>query len=221
MKKVGVRRFFQATSLMLISAVLVACQSVYYKTMEQFGYEKREILVDRVVDARDAQKETKEQFKSALEKFTDVVNLDGGDLEEKYEVINTEFKRCESKAEAVNARINDVVNVGEALFKEWNAELDQYSSAKLRKASRQKLDQTRNQYDQLIRSMRRAEAKIAPVLMAFRDQVLYLKHNLNAQAIASLKQELISVEDNVATLIKEMEAAIAEADGFIKTMVES
>ena len=208
---------------MLVSAawLVAGCQSVYYKTMEQFGYEKREILVDRVIDARDAQKETKEQFKSALEKFSDVVNFDGGDLEEKYEIINSEFKRCESKAEAVHSRINDVVNVGEALFDEWNAELDQYSSSKLRRSSRQKLDQTRDQYDQLIRSMRKAEAKIAPVLTAFRDQVLYLKHNLNAQAIASLKQELVAVENNVATLIKDMEAAIAEANGFIKTMVES
>lgn len=221
MKKVGVRRLLQAASLLLIALQAVGCQSMYYKTMEQFGYEKREILVDRVIDARDAQKETREQFKSALEKFSDVVNFDGGDLEEKHEILNSEFKRCKSKAEAVHSRINDVVKVGEALFDEWNAELDQYSSSKLRRDSRQKLDLTRDQYDQLIRSMRRAEAKIAPVLMAFRDQVLYLKHNLNAQAIASLKQELVSVENNVDTLIKDMDAAIDEADGFIKTMVES
>jgi chromosome segregation ATPase len=177
--------------------------------------------VDRVVEARDAQKESKEQFKSALEKFSDVVNFEGGDLEEKYEVLNSEFKRCESKAEAVNNRINDVENVGTALFQEWKAELEQYSSAKLRNSSRKKLEQTRDQYDQVIRSMRKAESKIAPVLSAFQDQVLYLKHNLNAHAIASLKQELVSVESNVATLIREMEAAIAEADGFIETMVES
>jgi len=221
MEKVRGRQVLQTAILVLVVWVGTGCQSVYYKTMEQFGYEKREILVDRVIEARDAQKESKEQFKSALEKFSDVVNFEGGDLEEKYEVLNSEFKRCESKAEAVNNRINDVENVGTALFQEWKAELEQYSSAKLRNSSRKKLEQTRDQYDQVIRSMRKAESKIAPVLSAFQDQVLYLKHNLNAHAIASLKQELVSVESNVATLIREMEAAIAEADGFIKTMVES
>ena len=70
----------------------------------------------------------------------------------------------------------------------------------------------------LIDAMKRVENKIDPVLSAFRDQVLFLKHNLNAQAIASLKSELASVEDDVAALIKEMEASIAEADKFIKTM---
>ena len=66
--------------------------------------------------------------------------------------------------------------------------------------------------------MKRAEAKIEPVLSAFRDQVLFLKHNLNAQAIASLQDELASVKADIASLIKEMEVSIAEADEFIKAM---
>ena len=66
--------------------------------------------------------------------------------------------------------------------------------------------------------MKRAERKIDPVLSAFQDQVLYLKHNLNAQAIASLQSELASIEIDVARLIKEMEASIKEADSFIRTM---
>jgi hypothetical protein len=215
------RRILAAAGLAWMASLIISCQSVYYKTMEQFGYEKREILVDRVIAARDAQEETKDQFKSALEKFSDVVNFKGGDLEEEYETLNSQYKRCESKAEAVSTRINDVQSVGTALFKEWEAELDQYSSANLRNASRKKLDQTRREYDRLIHSMRKAEAKITPVLTAFHDQVLYLKHNLNAQAIASLNQELSTVENNVAILIREMETAISEANGFIKTMVES
>jgi hypothetical protein len=69
--------------------------------------------------------------------------------------------------------------------------------------------------------MKRAEAKIDPVLAVFRDQVLFLKHNLNARAIVSIQNELVSVETDVASLIREMEASINEADGFIKTMASS
>ncbi len=67
--------------------------------------------------------------------------------------------------------------------------------------------------------MKRAEKKIDPVLLVFRDQVLFLKHNLNAQAIASLQGELVSIKTDVASLISEMEASIREADAFIKEMV--
>ena len=132
------------------------------------------------------------------------------------------IKRAESEAKAddVKDRIDAVEGVSEALFDEWEDELEQYTSASLRRDSERKMVQTRRQYDQLIKAMRRAESKIAPVLRAFRDQVLYLKHNLNAQAIASLQSELVGVKSDIADLIQEMEKSIGEANSFINTMLE-
>jgi len=60
--------------------------------------------------------------------------------------------------------------------------------------------------------------KIDPVLTAFRDQVLFLKHNLNARALAALQNELDAIQTDVASLIREMEASIAEANAFIDAM---
>ena len=59
-----------------------------------------------------------------------------------------------------------------------------------------------------------------PVLVAFHDQVLFLKHNLNARAISSLQTELVSVEAEVDALIRDMEASIKEADAFINAMTK-
>jgi vacuolar-type H+-ATPase subunit D/Vma8 len=206
----------------LLSLMLSAgCQKAYYSTMEAFGKHKRDILVDRVTDARDAQNEAKEQFASALEEFSAVLNFSGGDLKKQYDTLSAAYQDSESKSQAVSSRIQDVKRVAGALFKEWEAELDQYSSDTLRRSSEQKLRQTRGQYDKLIGAMERAESKIKPVLAALNDQVLYLKHNLNAQAIASLQNELATVETDVAALIKEMEKSIAEADVFINAMTQS
>ena len=66
--------------------------------------------------------------------------------------------------------------------------------------------------------MKRAESKIQPVLSVFNDLVLYLKHNLNAQAIAALQGELVGLEENVDRLVREMEASIREADQFISKL---
>lgn len=199
---------------------LCGCQSVYYKTMETFGHPKRDILVSRVEDTRDAQQETKEQFQTALEKFTAVVNFSGDELEKKYTELKSELERSESKANALHKHIRDVEDVSEALFEEWENELEDYSNDNLRRSSEQKLEQTRQQYTQLISAMKRAEAKIEPVLSSFRDQVLFLKHNLNARAVASLQDELDSVKADTAVLIREMEKSIAQADTFIKAMAE-
>jgi Protein of unknown function (DUF2959) len=78
--------------------------------------------------------------------------------------------------------------------------------------------QTRQRYTPLLRTMKRAEATMTPVLAAFRDQVLFLKHNLNARALAAIRQEGVAVETEITGLIRAMEAAIAEADAFMKTL---
>ena len=198
--------------------ILGGCSGVYYGTMEKFGYHKRDILVDRVQDARDAQQEAKKQFESVLEQFIAVVGFEGGELEETYKHLKADLSRSENKARAVHARIKDVEDVAQALFREWESELDDYTNAKLKRLSKRKLEQTQERYAQLISTMHRVEGKIEPVLVAFRDQVLFLKHNLNAQAVASLESELASVRTDVATLLKAMETSIAEANDFIETM---
>lgn len=197
---------------------LVSCQSAYYGTMEKLGYHKRDLLVDRVQDARDSQEEAKKQFESALDQFRSVADFDGGELEKQYDILKAAFDKSKSKAEAVETRINSVEDVAEALFEEWKGELNEYTNVSLRKASANQLKQTEEHYRKLISAMKRAEEKIQPVLSAFKDQVLFLKHNLNAKAIASLQNELVSVESNVASLIKEMETSIAEANAFISAM---
>ncbi|MEE4298242.1 MAG: DUF2959 domain-containing protein [Pseudomonadales bacterium] len=207
------------SALLLCCVVLLAaCESAYYDAMEQFGIPKREILVDRVEAARDSQEEAKEQFASALEQFASVVEYDGGDLEEVYSRLNREFERSEDRAEDVRERIEAVESVSEALFDEWAEEIGEYSSDSLRRSSERQLRDTRRRYDGLVASMWRAEGRIAPVLDAFRDQVLYLKHNLNARAIAALQSELSNIEGDVALLLREMEQAIAESDAFISEM---
>jgi septal ring factor EnvC (AmiA/AmiB activator) len=205
-------------ALGLALVALCGCGGVYYNTMEKLGYPKREMLVDRVQKARDAQEDAKQQFQSALEEFTAVTGYQGGDLEKMYNRLRDQLQRSESKAQAVGKRIDDVERVGEALFKEWQSELDQYSSPDLRQASENKLGQTRLRYARLVAAMRSAEMKIEPVLTAFRDQVLFLKHNLNAQALAALQNELTTIQTDVASLIREMEASIAEANAFIDAM---
>jgi hypothetical protein len=194
------------------------CSSVYYGALEKIGYAKREVLVDRVADTQKAQTAAKEQFESALQHFLAVTKADVGDLQKKYDEMNREFTRSESRAKEVRDRIAAVEDVAEALFSEWKQELKQYSNASLRAESERQLDATRRRYDDLLRLMRRAADRMEPVLATFRDQVLFLKHNLNARAIASLDTTNRELQGDISRLIADMEASIRECQAFIQTL---
>ncbi|WP_077730853.1 DUF2959 domain-containing protein [Methylocaldum sp. 14B] len=203
---------------LLLFLILTGCSSAYYRAAESLGFHKRDILVHRVEKARDSQEEAKTQFKNALDRFTALTGFKGGSLEEKYRELDAEYERSRAKADEVRKRIDDIEDVSEALFDEWENELSQYQNPSLKRSSQQKLTGTRRRYDQLIAAMKRAESKMEPVLLTFRDQVLFLKHNLNAQAIASLRGELDSLQTDISALIRSMEVSIREADEFIKSV---
>ena len=197
---------------------IAGCESAYYSAMEQVGVHKRDILVDRVDEASQAQEDAKEEFQSALEVFASVVKVPPSDLKDSYENLAEAFEDSQSRAELVSERIDAVESVSDALFDEWTEEIEQISNAKLRSASAEQRRKSQRQYSELIKAMRQAEDKMQPVLVAFNDQVLFLKHNLNAQAISSLQGELSSIQSDVAVLITDMEASIAKSQAFIEDM---
>ncbi len=207
-----------ALCLALIAVPLSGCSTAYYSALEQFGIEKRDVLVNRVKDARSEQAEAQETFTSALDEFRSLVDVDGGELEKKYDRLSASYDRSKQQAADVHRRINDVQTVGDKLFKEWEQELKLYDSADLRRRSQEQLDATRYEYTKLLTAMNKAADRMTPVLELYEDQVLFLKHNLNARAISSLDTERLKIEERVNDLIAEMNSAIEEADSFIETM---
>lgn len=214
-------RIAVAASLLVPIFAVSGCQSAYYSAMEKFGYAKREILVDRVEEAREQQADAQEQFVSTYERFKALTGVDGGKLESTYEKLNDSYEDCADEAEGVRERIAKVEEVADAMFSEWKSEIGQYSDPALKRASQDNLDQTKKRYADLIGSMKKASSSMDPVLSAFKDRVLFLKHNLNAQAIASLSQTVVSIQGDVSKLIDAMQASIAEADEFLGAMKSS
>lgn len=215
----GRMKTFRTIPLAVLLSALCACSSLWDATKEHvFGVEKRSLLVSRVTGAKKAQEETQEVFKDALEEFGSVVRYDGGDLEKEYRRMDAAYGRCAAKAETLHDRIDDVERVSKGLFKEWAKENKEYGNEDYRKRSEEQLAATKKSCKEMVDAMRRAEAKVAPVLAVFRDQVLFLKHNLNAAALNSLAGEKAKVEADVASLIEEMNRAIAESEAFIEKM---
>ncbi|MBV7257387.1 DUF2959 domain-containing protein [Pacificimonas sp. WHA3] len=199
---------------------LAACETTpgYYTALEQLGIEKRDLLVDRVEDTRASQKGAQEAFRAALSNYRSTANTDVSRLEGAYDRFNGAYDNAKDKAAAVRSDIGSMRRVAKDLFAEWEAELNQYQDPSLRASSEAQLRDTKAKFAALDTRLTQSEAKMQPVLLVFRDRVLYLKHNLNAQAIAQMRGEEARISGDVDALIADLDVSIAEANRFIAEM---
>ncbi|MDX2451668.1 DUF2959 family protein [Desulfosarcina sp.] len=230
MTDIASRQSHSSTSLRQNGAIRVAalmtaiflfalgCQTTYYTVWEKMGKEKRHLLKDNVEQVREEQAEASEQFATVVERIKAMYGFDGGELEDVYEKLSEDYRACEERADAVRDRIDKVERIAADLFKEWESEITVIENVKLKSKSRASLQDTRSRFARLQRSMARAESSMDPVLNNLRDYVLYLKHNLNSQAVSSLRKEVADIETEVSSLIQDMNRSIKEADAFVKTM---
>jgi outer membrane murein-binding lipoprotein Lpp len=210
---------FAATSAVVLTAVVLAgCATTYYSFWERLGKEKRDLLRDNVEEVKEDQQQVREEFSSALEEVRALYGLEAGQLEAKYDTLSARLDSAEEEAGAFRERIDDIEEIAADLFEEWEAEIERYHNPALRAKSRERLHETRARYANLDRALRRSEAQLDPVLQALRDQVLFLKHNLNAQAVGRLEVEARDIEQGIQTLIEELERSIEQTDAFIEEL---
>jgi Skp family chaperone for outer membrane proteins len=145
--------------LVSLLILLAACQSAYYAAWEKVGVEKRDILIDRVEDAKKSQEDAQQQFSSALDEFSQLINFNGGKLQDVYRQLKDQFEASENSAASVTVRIDKVESVAEALFDEWQEELEKYTNKTLKRDSQRKLKDTQRRYQSLLSAMRKAESR--------------------------------------------------------------
>jgi hypothetical protein len=203
-------------STLLITVLLLGCQTTYYAMWEKMGKEKRHLLRDQVENSRNDQQKASEAFKDALTRLKEIYGLEGGDLENMYNRLSDDYENCQERAEIIDDRIAKIQRIASDLFAEWRQEIDQIQNPKFRSQSASKLKATQSRFANLESTLLIARRRMNPVLANLKDYVLYLKHNLNAQAIGSLKGEAASIETDVDRLVRDIQRSIKEADAFLK-----
>src|SRR5262245_30213809 len=113
MKQLGI------VSLLLSLMSLTGCRNVMYSAYENFGVYKRDLLKKRVVAARDEEKGAQQEFKDALTHLKDITGFEGGELEKRYRLLQSNYDDAASRVAAVHKRVKDVETVGGDLFAEW------------------------------------------------------------------------------------------------------
>lgn len=202
----------------LVITATAGCQTTYYAVWEKLGKEKRHLFKDNVEAAQSEQEKASKEFKEALTRVKEIYGFQGGDLEAMYDKLSSDYEACEDRAAAVEDRIDKVERIAADLFEEWEKEIGEMANAKFKAQSRESLQATKKRYVRLNKAMVNAHSKMEPALRHLRDYVLFLKHNLNAQAIGALGQEVRDIEGEVEALIGDIARSVKEAEAFLKTL---
>lgn len=201
-----------------MNAVKKASRDVKYSAYEMVGVQKRDLFKKEVGNVKESQEETEEAFKTSLDRLKEVYAFDGGKLEKQYRLLDKSYEKSSEKSDEVRARIVKLETIAGDIFAEWKKEIQEINTASLKEKSSASLAETQSKYADYHASLKKSEAKMAPVLAKLKDQVLFLKHNLNAKAVAGLKTESLKIQGDIEVLLKDMNSSIDQAEGFMKTM---
>lgn len=195
-----------------------AVNNVKYSAWESIGVEKRDLFKRNVANVKEEQEETGEAFKDALTRLQELYRVEGGKLEKEYKKLQSSYQNAREESGEISQSIEKLDTVANDLFDEWRSEIAEIKTKDLRKKSKEQLSQTKNKYEALHKQLRQSEKKMEPILERLNDQVLFLKHNLNAQAIGGLKTESSRIQSDIEKLMKEMKEASQEADELIESL---
>ena len=112
-------------------------------------------------------------------------------------------------------------NEAHRFFAKWMESLDEISSESLRERSQARLNETRVRYGEILAEGRGASAMFEPVMGGLRDQVIFLGHDLNPSAIASLKPDAEKLNAQAESLLSGIERTQSKISDYIASLKPS
>jgi hypothetical protein len=204
-------------SLAAVALALASCSSPELGPRDSFGFEKRDLLVARVEDGRDAERAAKAQFEAALDALR-AIDAPAADQAASYAALESAYESSSDRSDDLAANIRAIEQVAGELFAEWRAEIDQSSDAGAKSSELDKLASWQRRCGRLTGALDRVQSRLEPTLAAFRERVLLEKQDLAAPAAATERDASVEADVRLLELVRELDAAILETAGFVKSI---
>jgi len=201
-----------------LALLLTGCSSTYYKIWEKLGREKRDLLVSHVGAVKEEQAESTEQIKDALTRLQESYGKPDTKLQAFYDRLKADDTEAQEKAKTLRSRIDRMNTTARDLFKEWEKEIEEFSNPEYKSKSRANLDRSKTRFQALSNALKQSTSRMKPLLTRLHETTIFLKHNLNAQSLGTLKKEGREIERSLEALLKQINTAQKEADDFLNTI---
>ena len=201
---------------MVLGGLLASVSSA----VAQEGHRQTDRLISRADRALRSIGEAKEQLQTTLEIYNSIFE-GGGDTRRIHRDLTRAIDRSEDRREDVRRRVADMESEAHTFFAQWMKSLDEISSESLRQRSQARLNEARVRYGEILTEGRTASAMFEPLMGALRDQVVFLGHDLNPSAIASLKPDAEKLNAQAESLLSGIERTQRKISGYIASLKPS
>jgi hypothetical protein len=191
-------------------AALVGTTAV--RAQQDAGVKQVEQLVKKSGSTVQAIAETKLQLQKTMDVYNSLMSTDEKNMKGNYKKLQQEMDATAKKRADIKLRADEMNAEAQTLFKSWGDSAAAIQSADLRQRSQERLDKTKASFAEIGTVGQKAVDLYDPFMKALQDQVTYLGHDLNTQAVQSLQADAAKMNEKAQTLMKSIDDTISVAN---------
>lgn len=203
-------------ALLAIFALLLAAPSLVMA--QASGHKQTDKLIGKSESTIAAIRSTKLQTQETLAGYNAIIDGKVPDNRKAYKQLTKDIQKTENQADKVRKNIENMELVADTYFADWKNNLAAISDPDLRAKSEQRLNETRANYDEILKAAQKAGSEFKPFITSLHDQVTFLGHDLNPAAISELKDEAEALNKQGSKVFEAVDGTIETASKYANSL---
>jgi hypothetical protein len=182
------------------------------------GVKQTERLIKASGNTVKAIGETKVQLMKTMDVYNALMADDATDRKKLYKSVQKEMDNTEKRRMKITEEAAKMKSEADTLFAQWAESAAAIENPDLRKRSEDRLEATKASYAEIEAVGQKAADLYPPFMKDLQDQITYLGHDLNAEAVASLKPEVAKLNEKAQALVRSLDDTIGTANQKISAL---
>ncbi len=150
----------------------------------------QEQLASSIKAARDEATQTTKQLATTMTDLNALTKQQEGDLRPAYETFAADITNTEAAAVLTQKRVEFMQGEGQGYFDDWQTNITGIANQSVQKQAQKRLDAAKNNYTEVIDSLKEASDKFKPFLSDLNDIQKVLATDITAGGVKSVKSSV-------------------------------
>lgn len=141
-----------------------------------------------------------------------------GDSRSAYDALSRHVGKSEKQVARTRREVDKMEAAADTYFSDWAASLEEMKDEELRAKAFGRMNGTRDRYDEILVLGRQARDEFDTFISLLKDKLVFTGHDLNPEAIASLREDSEAFNEQAETLRRKIDKTIGTAHRYIDSL---